>query len=69
MKYVDTYYVLKLYLDRLVFPRLSFSSSGGNDDASGQSPKSYKKVMIQMERWIWMLLYTEEENNLMMNLM
>merc|ERR1712125_146578 len=46
MKYVDTYYALKLYLDRLVFPRLAFN----------------KKMADNVEKIsIWHCLYSDEE--------
>eukprot|EP01084_Bolivina_argentea_P089620 161671_1 len=61
MKYVDTYYVLKLYLDRLVFPRLSFNNNqnckDNNDDTNHTIIENIKDKKIP----IWISLYSAEE--------
>ena len=51
MKYKDTFYALKLYLDRLVFPRLTFTVTSLEDSGHPHT----EKVPI------WLCLYSEIE--------
>ena len=65
MKYVDTYYVLKLYLDRLVFPRLAFNvnininttttTNNNNNNDDDNNNNNNNKIPI------WLSLYSVEE--------
>ncbi len=59
MKYVDTYYVLKLYLDRLVFPRLSFNIDN--------EIKDIQKIIIKYQ-YGWIVYIVMNNMNLIMNL-